>query len=96
MSSPVEKRRTFHLKDVMDEKVTLDVEVKCDGNGITIRPIGYGEFCSTDGHGAPILIELQNGVPSVYIWADINQEDFTHKVTLENAAENKRKEDDNG
>lgn len=88
------EKRVFTLKDVMDDKVTLDVEVRCDGNGITIRPIGYGEFCSTmDGHGTPILIELQNGVPVIYVWADINQEDNTHEITLGNASEAKRVEE---
>jgi len=86
--------RTFRLVDVMDEKGKLHVKVEGNGDVILIRPKGYGDNCSQNGHGTPILIELQNGVPTVYIWADINKEDFTHKITLKNAAEDKREEDD--
>ena len=54
---------------------------------------GYGDCCSADGQGTPVVIERYEGQLRVVIWADINQEDATHVIVLENAREDKREDD---
>jgi len=43
---------------------------------------------------APIIyIEFEaSGNPVMYIWADINQEDWTHRIELKDALESNREE----
>ena len=53
---------------------------------------GYGEKNGIDGQGTPVVVEMYKGHPRVLIWSDINQEDPTHIVSLEHAAEKLRKE----
>lgn len=65
-----------------------------DGIGGAID--GYGDKYSADEHGAPVLIDLaktETQGPRVLVWADINDEDPTHIVSLEGAMESRRKED---
>ena len=85
--------REFRLADVLSDRAPLNVSVSCNEVALLISLKGYGDACSKDGCGCPMLIEYQDGVPVVYIWADINKHDYTHKITLEGAAEVKRKEE---
>ena len=62
--------------------------------GIMIQPSGYGDMCSPDGEGQPILVEFYEKTPRVVVWGDINQEDYTDLVTLESARETERQEDE--
>lgn len=55
------------------------------------RAKGYGDYCSQDGHGVPVMIEKWNNKLMVVIWGDINQKDPTHTISLEGAKENRRK-----
>jgi hypothetical protein len=66
-------------------------EVVLDGDGITIQVEGYGDHCSPDGRGTPIMIENWEGELRLVVWADINQEDATHRISLEGAREDRRK-----
>ena len=66
------------------------VDVGGPGMGIFIGFAGYGDAGSADGHGIPVMIESRDGIPYVLIWADINNEDPTHEISLANAAESKR------
>lgn len=61
----------------------------CNGV-IWIRPEGYGDCGSQDGHGFPIKIEYYDKSVSVLVWGDINQEDPTVKVKLDDARESCR------
>ncbi len=74
-----------HYADSLEDRrriVTGYVRVTLDG--IEIGFNGYTEACSTD--GPPIFIEVDNdGHPVVRIWADVLQEDPTHKVNLAGA-----------
>jgi len=79
------------LRDEIDETdSTLRVRVEATSNGIAIMPEGYGDMCSPDGRGMPVLIERFNGELRVVIWGDINQEDQTHIISLEGAREELR------
>lgn len=71
-------------------EVTLTVS---GGNQqLCIAPSGYGDKCTEDGFGEPILVELYSDELRVIVWADINQEDPTHTISLEDAREDRRKE----
>jgi len=71
----------------------IEVEIETSKDGILIRPKGYGDHCTENGHGYPVLIELCNGYPRVVVWSNINQEDPTHILSLEQAQESCRKEE---
>jgi len=82
------------LKDMALENHELEFEVEATYQGIVVRPKGYGDFCSNDGKGCPIFIELYEGHPRVTIWDDINNEDSSHTIELDKAQESLRVEDD--
>lgn len=67
-----------------------DIEVEVEDWGIVVRPIGYGNNTSEKGRGCPLFIEFRNGVPMVIIWDDINNEEASHIISLESAAESGR------
>ena len=55
--------------------------------GIEVYIEGYGTKNMPPGTSAPIYLEIQNGVPKLYVWADINSEDPTHIIDLSGAKE---------
>ena len=58
---------------------------------LSICPEGTGDYYSKEGHGYPIHLEyVEEGFWLVHIWADINQEDPTHKISLEMANDSNR------
>jgi hypothetical protein len=75
-----------------EEGPKLPVTIEFNKLAILIRPQGYGDCCSDDGAGTPILIENRKGVPHLCVWADINREDAGYTISLEQAAEKLRKE----
>lgn len=72
----------------------VDVKIECENGMIFISPKGYGDATSEDGYGSPILLEVWNGELRIVAWADINEQDATHIISLEKARENLRKEED--
>ena len=68
------------------------VTIEANGDGLFIRPAGLGDKCSREGEGWPVMLEVFDGVPRLIVWADINQEDSTHEIPLDGAAESRRKE----
>lgn len=58
--------------------------------GIQLFADGYGDFGSAEGYGAPVFITQQRGELVLYVFADINKEDPTHRIKLGGARENKR------
>lgn len=76
------------------EGQTMEVEVSVTPNsqGIIVRPKGYGDSVSNEAEGCPILIELFEGHPRVIVWDNINDEDSTHVISLENAQESLRED----
>jgi len=85
---------TTNLLDAIEHSdKTLDAHVDAESahGGILVGFKGYGDFCSENGAGWPILIENREGIPYIVIWSDINKEGPTHVISLENAAESKFK-----
>ncbi len=48
---------------------------------------GYGDATSQPGYGIPIVVEVYEGELRLLVWADINQENPTHIISLEGARE---------
>jgi len=77
---------TVPLKDAYDQEATPQrVQVKFNDLGIGLHFPGYGDHGTADPHGEPVFIEYRNGVPHVVVWQDIQQEDPTHVIGLEDA-----------
>jgi len=64
----------------------------CNGCGVLLHVKGYGDKCSDNGKGYPVMIEVYEGKLRVIIWADINEEEPTHTIELDGAMESKRKD----
>ncbi len=69
-----------------------EFRVAGDGGGVDIAMPGYGNATTEDGYGVPVFLEYRHGVPHVVVFADINQEDPTHVISLAGAAEALRKD----
>ena len=62
-----------------------------NGRVILIRPAGTGDYASADHCGFPVVVEIVDGKPLLFVWADINQEDSTHRIDLSGALESQRR-----
>ena len=69
---------------------TIRVEVAEEQCGLVIYPAGYGGFGCADGTAGPILLELYEGRLRLVVWDDINLEDPSHIIDLEDAAAQRR------
>ena len=70
------------LEEVMDEDGgKIEAEVTCCNRNITVVLEGYEGVSCDD----IVLVELCEGVARVVIWADKEQEDPTHIISLEKA-----------
>lgn len=70
----------------------IPCDIEHSGNSILIRPEGLGDCGSKAGHGFPIVVEYYKKDVRVIVWADINQEDPTHVISLAGAKESSRRE----
>ena len=82
------------LEDVYQTRcaVKTTIEFFPLNKGIGLKFNKYGDYCSIPGEGIPVIIEIRDGIPYVVVWADINQEDPTHEISLEHAHEHLRRE----
>ena len=76
-------RKEKDINGFVDNKINL---------GIALHFSGYSDFCSADDNGTPVYIEKYDGDLRVIIYADINQEEPTHVISLESARVEKREE----
>ena len=61
------------------------------GDRLEIAIKGYGDKVTQNGFGSPVYLEQDDdGKMCLYVWADITQEDPTHKICLEGARESRR------
>ena len=61
----------------------VKVSVERDGVALIVHPEGYGVY-DTD-NSAPIILERYKGRLRLIVCADINEEEPTHIIDLENA-----------
>jgi len=69
-------------------KDAVKVTIELHGDSISIGFEGYGEKTALPGYVRPIRIEKVDGKLRLLVWSDINEEDFTHDISLEGAREN--------
>lgn len=101
---PLKDKTEYHMKlgdsdSLRDDETPGEIGLISDEAICKVRRIGdrylligvegYGEK-NGNGDGFPILIELHGGELLVRLWADINQEDPTHCISMEGARENAR------
>lgn len=86
----------FELQDGAEghdgNRIVIEVELEKNGYGLAIKPSGFGDHCSEDGYGYPVLIELFEGKLRVIVWDDINEEEPSHVIDLAGAKESNRKD----
>ena len=89
----VENALAFTLRehDGSDQEQQLSGIATEQGGALLIHVDGYGDFCSANGQGTVVVIELDEGCARILVWADINEEDPTHTISLEKAREDKRR-----
>jgi hypothetical protein len=82
------------LFDQMTDDSTPEIkaQVQFKNGQIWIKVDGYGDCISPDGYGFPIGVELADGELRVVVWSDINQEDSTHIIGMDDAKDTNRKE----
>ena len=86
-------RYTVRLMDSADSKrrsISTKIQLSPGDNLIMIGADGYGENTSEDGDGSPIVIEYHEGQFRVLVWSNINEEEPTHVISLEDARESNR------
>lgn len=94
-----EQPASFLLRDWQGEDPsTTKVQVLPDGisdatTGLDILADGYGTKGMHPGYGPIIYLERSESHLVLHVWADINQEDPTHTISLENAREEHRPPD---
>lgn len=85
----VKKRVPLSLVDPQTGS-RLAVTVEVEGSAIAILPAGYSTFGEPQGAGSPLYLEYYQGALTLHVWADITQEDTTHRIPLSGAREERR------
>lgn len=80
-------KKTFTLKGYYGPNIDITVENR--NNRLFIRPEGYGNHMSKDGHGWPVTLEFVDDVVRVVVWDDINKDD-PEEIDLWRAKETNR------
>lgn len=71
------------LADAYDEAGDIEGRIKITNHGISISFKGFEDYVGAEN----ILIENQNGIPHVVVWAEKDREDPTHIISLKEAKE---------
>jgi len=81
------------LPDVGGKGKTIEAMAAATTSGMEIWSEGYS-VNTAEGDSPPVVIENYGGILRVLVWADINQENPTHVISLSEAREIFRKLDD--
>jgi len=68
----------------------IRVKIKDEHDTISIAPEGYGDGCSMDDYGTPVILEVWEDELKTIVWSNIHHEDPTHIISMEDALETKR------
>jgi len=82
--------KLYDKSESFGKEKELPVKVEISNGSIYIFPEGYGDNCSEDGCGCPVMIEIWEGKLRVVIWSDINNENAPENISLEGAREELR------
>ena len=79
----------IELSNVYDDvdNAELNTTIRASNLGIVAAFEGFEECAG--GTSEVVLIENRNGVPHIVIWADRDQQDPTHIISLKDARESK-------
>ena len=64
------------------------------GPAIEVFIKGMGTCNMAEGYGSPVYLEFYEDNWTLHVWADINQEDATHRIDLSGALESRRLDTD--
>lgn len=86
---PLLKIQVLNDDDSEDDSIVdyREIELQIEDWGLVVRPTGYGDNTSLGGCGCPLFVGFRKGIPVVTIWDDINNEEASHIISLEKAAE---------
>jgi hypothetical protein len=73
------------LTDVYGKAKPMPVTICIRRNSVSFHFEGFGDHVTEDEDGTPVLVEQHHGVPVVYVWDDINEEDPTYQIVLDGA-----------
>lgn len=73
------------------QSLKIKLQLSSADNLLMIGAQGYGGNTVLDGAGFPVVIEYYKGQFRVLVWADINNEEPTHIISMENARESNRR-----
>lgn len=82
--------KTVLTDQARGEQFELPATIEVKAGAIAIGFDGYGDHNSAEGYGRPVYIERLNGKLRLVVWADINDEEPTHVIELEDALESNR------
>jgi hypothetical protein len=74
------------------EPRTLTVKTGNKNGFLDISVEGYGNCCEVE-EGSIVALEIWEGELRLLVWSDINREDPTHVISLEDAQLDKREEE---
>ena len=80
-------KASITLEDMASPIEEIEISIEGGNECIVITPAGH------DQHRPPIYIDFYRGEVSVFVYADINQEDPTHIISLKGAREEYREQD---
>jgi len=84
----------LNLADADSESLgSLLIRIVASDFAISVYPMAYGDFGSTDGHGCPLFIELYQGRLRVIAFPNINEQD-PQIIDLDAAREDTRLSDE--
>ena len=86
-ASDQEQTIPFVLKDNLCVEGRVEGRIEMWSAGIELFFSGYGVNSTESGYGYPVYVALSDGRLQVWVWSDINQEEATYTITLENARE---------
>lgn len=86
--------KTFLRDGWNGDPKTIPCDIEHGDNAILIRPDGCGDAGSEAGYGWPVVIEYYEKDVRVLVWADINQQDPTHVISLAGAKESARQDNE--
>jgi len=68
--------------NLLKDKAEVSISVRSFGHILGLQIEGYSDCCSNDSKGMPIYLENHSGKLCLVVFADINQEDPTHMISL--------------
>lgn len=82
----------FGIDDVVADTGSLGITARNEHNaGLAVSLSDHSTKASADGFDdAVIYLELNEGKPVLFVWADINSEEPTHRIDLSGAHVNRR------